>query len=238
MLKPSKENEFRIFTSMKISIYLLVILSLCCCFSCNLDTVEPDTSRMGYDFFPYDEDAYRIYHVVSEHQALDTIIAEDYYLKEVIGEEITSFTEYTIRLYRYKKETLSEEWELDSVWAISPTATRVVVIENDVSFTKLIFPLKFSSTWDGNAFNDHEEEMYFIDDFYEPKTFDELSFDTTLTVVHSETNTNNLINVDSRYEIYAKGVGLIYRYEEISETQPGESTLGRTYEQTLIEYGN
>ncbi len=223
---------------MKIFHFILLAITLSFCASCDLGTVEPDDSIMGYDYFPYDSGAYVIYEVANKKEGLDTIIEENYFLKEVIGEATTSFDEEVIKLYRYKKTSWEDAWLLDSIWTLRPSKTNIIKVENDVRYLRMTFPIKNNETWDGNASNTIAKDEYLYQVFTEAFAFDTSSFENTITVIHQEKDENNLIDVNWRYEVYAKEIGLIYKYHEVTDTQPGEDPIGNTYIQKIISYGN
>lgn len=205
--------------------------------SCDVGTVEPDYSGFGYDYYPYDSGQYLIYRITVKDEGLDTTLENNYFLKEVYGDSYESFGQEIINVSQYKKTNWDDDWDLDSIATLRPSKINLVKVESDVAKVKLIFPIENASTWDGNAQNASSEDEYEYSSFATAYSVDTLSFENTVTVIQEDVG-ENLIKVDSRYEVYAKGVGLIKRYSEVTEKQPGESTLGRTFTQEIVSYGN
>ena len=109
-------------------------------------------------------------------------------------------------------------WVLRNVWAENRTATAAEKVEENVRFVKLVFPIKKSKSWNGNAQNTNIEMDYkysFVDQF---KTIAGLTFDSTLEV--EQQNRLDLIYDNYSVEQYAKNVGLVYKKVILVESQP------------------
>ena len=145
---------------------------------------------------------------------------------------------------RYKRSNDTLAWEIDSVWTVIKSETNVVVTENNIPFTKLIFPVLDQKQWDGNAFNIYEEELYSYEDTYQFFTSRNIDYNSTLKVIQAY-NPDSIVMKDIRSEIYAENVGLIYKetiilYYCTENECLGQQNIeqGMDFKQELIGYGN
>lgn len=145
---------------------------------------------------------------------------------------------------RSKRSSTSAQWQNIDTWSARPSATEIVINEQNISFVKLSFPVKDGSQWNGNKFNTLGEDDYAIISHNEPAVFGGISFDKTTTVLE-EDNDDHIVFLDQRKSVYARGVGLIYR----ALTQLNYCTLdnclgqqkinnGLVYKQEISEYGD
>ena len=82
-------------------------------------------------------------------------------------------------------------------------------VEENIRFTKLVFPIKNGEYWNGNAYNDLLFCEYTYDSIHEPYELNSFSFDSTVTVLQKDLYT--AVDYQNAYEVYAKNVGLIYK---------------------------
>ena len=130
---------------------------------------------------------------------------------------------------------------------------KLIQNESNVLFVKLFFPLSRDLKWNGNEFNnlpnsgnifnDRNSELYSIGGIDLPTALPSgFETDHSLEVVHNNYE-DPIIGSDQRKEIYAKGVGLIYK--EITQLQyctancpaPKRIDKGLIFVQTLKEHG-
>jgi len=174
---------------------------------------DPDTVNQavsGYDYFPLEAGRYAVYEVNELRYVItsSTPKATTYYLKEVLGRQFvgaTGIEQFPIE--RYKRATLQASWVLDSVWTAYRLPDRAVKVENNRAFVKLAFPLAEGNTWDGNLLSSHSAEEYearFGVPF--PAQSD---FPGSLTVV--QRRDSSLVSLYKRHEVYAPGLGLVYK---------------------------
>lgn len=184
--------------------------------SCGDDEVLPSTATAGYSYFPLQQSSWIIYDVDSivhldndDAFGQDTSIERyDFQLREVIdsafidGEQDTAW-----RVSRYKRLDDTQPWEFQNVWVAKRTTMNAQRVENNIRFVKLSFPPNLRVTWNGNAFNYFPEEEYYYDNIHVPLQLQGLSFDSTLTVIQNDFQSN--VNRIVKKEKYAAGVGLI-----------------------------
>lgn len=215
--------------------YILIISLLT---ACNVKQVDPDDVDLGFDYFPVSEGLYRTYQVkeiVLLPLSKDT---SNYFLKEVIQEEVNNFDEDSHLLYRYKKLNESDPWVLDSAWSVTRTSNHAIVQENNKRRLYLSFPLSENLEWDYNAYNASAEDNFKVESIGQPYPNPKIPKLHEDVVVIAPTTIRNAISVNDRQFVYQRGIGLIYRYEEITEQQPQQDIFGRIYEAILINSGN
>lgn len=164
----------------------------------------------GYAYFPLQAGRYSEYEVNELRYVVTspTPKATTYYLKEVCGQPYagtTGIAQFPIE--RYKRGTPQAHWVLDSVWTAYLLPDRAVKVENNTAFVKLAFPLAERSTWNGNLLNSNSAEEYEVR-FGVPFP-GQPDFPRSLTVVQRQDS--SLVSLYKRREVYAPGVGLVYK---------------------------
>ncbi len=208
-------------------------------------TIELDQKASGQAFYPLTTGEYREYKIQEiKYTILNPPDTINYFLKEQVGDSFINQTGgLTYTLSRFKRNDDIISWEIDSVWTVIKSETKVVVSENNIPFTKLVFPVSDQKRWDGNAFNTMEEELYTYEDVYQPFSLNDMDFNSTLKVIQ-EYNPDSIVMKDQRSEIYAENVGLIYKESIILHYCTENECLGKQiieqgidFKQELIGYG-
>lgn len=240
--------------TLRISIIIALISSaLVSLWSCESETIPPQSSRLGIDYFPLEVGRYSIYKVEDIQY---TLVAEpdtqQYQLKEVVADSFPGQGgEIVYRLERFSRAMESDPWALDSVWTARKSTQRIVVVENNIPRIKLVFPTSFGQRWDANALNSREETTYelrntsqaLIDEIDSP--LDSLMLEDMLTVIQAQSQ-DTIINRVEASETYAEKLGLLYKKSlrlNYCASEPeciglGILESGRIYRQTLIAYGH
>ncbi|MBL7941996.1 MAG: hypothetical protein JNM00_04485 [Flavobacteriales bacterium] len=202
--------------------------------SCKPDE-ETEEINLGYDYFPVDIGKYITYEVDSIGYGLTGDTA-NYLIKEITVEQILDATgEVAIKVERYRSDNNGTSWYLADVWTKKRTATSAQKVEEDVRYVRLVFPLEVGKSWNGNAYNTMDAWNYVYEDIDVPRSFGLLSFDQTLEV--NQRNNMNLVDQEVASEIYARGVGLVYKRLTDLNVQSGEIT-GIDMEMTIVDYGD
>jgi len=197
-----------------------VFISLIVLFGCK----KPDNESVNYyyNYFPLEIDSWIEYDVIEiNHTELgsDTSV---YLLREVTTEEfLDNEGRLTYRIERFWRNDISASWDIKDVWYSNVTSTTAEKVEENVRFTKMIFPVNDSKYWDGNAFNSLEEWEYSYDSLHEPKTINNLSFDSTITVVQRDNE--NVVEYEKVQEVYAADIGLIYKKHKDLDINLGDT---------------
>jgi hypothetical protein len=196
--------------------HLLIIavfpVSIAMFYSCKPDSVLSPTD-VGYDYFPLKEGQWVHYDVDST--VWDDFTSQTYYYHSQILEVtesrfIDAQGKEAFRIERFHRQNDTAAWVLKDVWQANLHPASAELVEENVRFIKLAFPIRQNQKWNGNALNYLSEETYTYKNLFKPYTAGMLQFDSTVTVEQS--NSINLIEEDIRYEIYAKHTGLVKKY--------------------------
>lgn len=197
--------------------YLLAFLMFFALLSCKKKTEDPPD--VGYAYAPETIGKYIVYDVDStiyDDFAHDTTNYK-YRIKEKLEEAITDNEgRPAIKLVRYIKkynDTISYDnmpWIIKDVWYCNKTSTTLEVVEEDVRFTKLIFPVKVEASWNGNARNTIGDWQYSYKYIDTKETINGTTFDNVLLVIQKN-DKGNVIHREYFIEKHAKDVGLVYR---------------------------
>ncbi len=237
---------------MKIAISILV--SACFLFfSCAKKKVPEADALLGLDYYPTTIGRYVVYNIDSTvyNSLTQTTVTTQYQIKEKISENFTDNEgqnalkmERYIKKYNPSKPYDSIPWAIKEVWMINATNKSIQVVEGNVRYTKLIFPVQQAANWNGNAKNTIGEWLYSYDYIDKSETIGSTKLDKVLLVKQKDYRT--LISYQNYNEKYAKGVGLVYREitdvlsNNVIANVPVENRIedGVIYKQTLVKYGN
>ena len=224
--------------SIKTAFISFLTISLFFC-SCEDDDIIIDP---GFDYFPIELGRYVDYEVDSIYHDVPAGVQDTFhfYVREFID---TTFFDAenrpSNRIERYYKEDLSAIWNLRDVWVANRTNTSAQKVEENVRFVKLVFPVASEVTWNGNAQNVFETWDYEYEDLFIPKTIGDTIYANTVTVV--QRNRENLLESEIAKEIYARGVGMVYkRLDTLKfslENGISELETGVEFEMTAIGTG-
>lgn len=216
--------------------------------SCSEDPIELD---FGYAYQPLRVGLSWVYGVeeTSIVQSIETTLR--YELKVTL---IDSFkTDAGIYSYWLQRQTRSDEsqsWMVLDTWSVQQTANQLLQNESNITFVKLVFPPATGVTWNGNQynnlakngniFNGQGSEFYLLADVGEATELPfGQRFEKTLTVIHNDFE-DAIVGQDKRYEVFAEGVGLIYKEVNQLEYCSTPACLGQQkvdrgviYKQTL-----
>ncbi|MCZ4409887.1 hypothetical protein O3Q51_13785 [Cryomorphaceae bacterium 1068] len=218
--------------------------------SCNDDESDEPTLNLGYDYFPIEIGTFveyradSIWHDQPSPNIEGIHDTTSYYIREVIESEILDAQdEPSLRIVRFKRNTMSEDWNLVDVWFAKRTAQNAEKVEENVRYIKLAFPVRESAMWNLNALNAKEEWPTLYDSLFVEREMEDFIFPRTIRVLQRDNK--NLIEDELAFEIYAEGVGLIKRYERdlttqlnyINEPTAENIRLGHEFKWEIIDYG-
>jgi hypothetical protein len=224
-----------------LSFVLLTVLA-----ACSVRTIEPNDSALGYDYFPLELESFLVYQVEEITYVLpEGQLTRSYQLKELVADTFTDLSgDKAYRIHRFTRPSEANDWQLDSVWTAKRTASRAIRTENNQYYVKLIFPVKENSTWNGNILNNLDTLDYRVRDRGKAFGLPQRSFANTVKVFQ-KSDTLSIIGRDKRLEVYASGIGLVYKefvtlqYCSASPDCVGDATrvsFGTEYYQRLIDY--
>ncbi|MCT4582080.1 MAG: hypothetical protein N4A35_11730 [Flavobacteriales bacterium] len=196
----------------------------------------PATINFHYNYIPTELGQWNEYKVTEiSHSTTGAHDTTQYFLKEIITEQLDATT---YRLERYWRTSTTENWEIKDVWTSKKTASAYQQTEENVKYTKLIFPVKGGQIWNGNAYNSEAELSYKYDSIHNPYSINNINFDSTVIVVQQDNV--NAIEYQKAKEVYAKDVGLIYKSDKdlsINFFDVTDINEGTELEMKLINHG-
>ena len=227
MVKLLKKIKMRI----KLYFVLLIIISSC-------KPIVYEETNFFYNYYPLQINQVKeffVTNIVHNSFGKDTTT---YFLKEIITDYNINMEGDTVyRVERYWKVDSSLSYEIKDVWTSKKNLSAGYLNEENITYTKLIFPLSLNIYWNGNAFNNLGYQEYSIESLNIPFQLNNVIFDSSLTVIQNYKS--NLLEFENSKEIYATGIGLIYKEDvqvEINSGNLSEITQGYEYYQEIINY--
>jgi hypothetical protein len=231
--------------------YVIVILWLLMA-SCKQDEPLPKTDS---NYFPLKVGSQWIYKVeettisIASCNDVGTSIS-NYEARMVVTDSFPN-TDKSITYTLQHSVKLTTNWIPSETWTATVVDNKVIVNEGNIKYVKLAFPISDGLIWNGNLYNNRVELNGLNEDEYKmtlagkPYTNPTgMSFDKSITVVQNDQQ-SNLLYRDSRLEVYAFNVGLVYK-ESYLLTYFSDSRLpcygqnktqhGRILKQSLKEY--
>lgn len=224
-------------TTMKYLIYTLLLIGVFV--SCKKPNTYNETEK-GYTYFGMEQGRFVEYHVqYMNHDSLlnqhDTL---EFYYKTVIGDEyIDNEGRKGYEFLRYKKDSLNGDYTFLSKWAIFLADNKAQLVEENQRKVKLVFPVKKNQIWDVNMYNSLGQQNTHYETTHTSLSYSNLNFDSTSTVEYKRFKT--LIDDQLEQEIYAKGVGMIYKISRELQFQFGIPTpyKGTEWYYTIVNFG-
>jgi len=207
-------------------------------FSCKK---KQKTYDFHYDYFPLNQGKYVIYQVQQIDVDDDLLLNDttDYFVKTLIGDTLTDNQGRVVRRYeRYYGNSASGPWSLHDIWTAVIDQGRAELVEENNRTIKLIFAPTITDEWNANAYNTLGDLNCYYTDIHEPFTIGGFDFDSTVTV--EQENELNFIQYKRKYEVYAKGVGMIKKVFIDCDTYNYDTenvTKGRKFYMNLVSYG-
>lgn len=219
---------------------LLFTLLLVVCFlsSCGEEVAPPRDFAADLAYFPLELDQPKFY-------ALDSIVLFNttrgivydtarLEVRETLVErfEAADGTE-TFRGERWDRRLPDGEWRFQQTFTMSRSNLRATRNEDNLSFTKLVFPLTEGKRWDGHTAFDDSREFVIGGEFvsiYQGWNYEYTSTNNQIAagsaaldyegaVLIEQDSTDNLIAQNVAYEIYAPNIGLVERFIDARRTQ-------------------
>ncbi len=218
------------------SLLFFVLLIAACSTDSTIEQIDID---YGYDYYPLSVGKYIIYDVDSITYDPDNgntlIDTNSYQIQEEIVDTLIDNSGRTVYVIHYQtRNHATEPWQLEAVYSAVQTESALIKTEDNLPFTKLVFPIKIDSTWDGNRlFNDENViasvrgETLNIFKNWESKVksnqtsidIGNQTFNDVISVIHADDE--NLIERRYVEEKYSRTIGLIEKKVMILDTQCG-----------------
>lgn len=210
--------------------FFLGILILTGLSSCKKETIPADDVSLGQEYFPTSLGHFIEYQVDSflYNDFAKRIDTFRYELRDVI---VDTFTDNENRLSqlitRYKRKDATQPWVAEMDYYMTKTPYRVEVVEDNLRFIKMVFPVKENVKWYGNAYisaNSNSELTWLEQWYYKydrislPFTNGLLIFNDAVVVNQNDyvqgnpdVDPNNYASKIFAKEAYAKNIGMVYR---------------------------
>ncbi len=216
----------RLYTVGVLSIVVLLLLNGC---SKENETLSPATIT---DYFPLKPGLAYIYRMDSTLPAPfgTALVVHSYQAKDTIESTFTDNQgRLSYRIFRFVRDTAGvQSWRFAATYVATPTASTLEYVDNNLRFIKLAQPIKDGFMFRAHTYIDTKSlnsPAPFLDEWeYEyqnvgmPYTVLNKTYDSTVTVAQRDETTPpgpfNPANYQQRnfgVEVYAKGVGLIYK---------------------------
>lgn len=222
---------------------LICLIAVVLATSCAKDEAEP--SATVSDYLPLKVGASHIYSV--EETVTQQISGENkvtYELKTIVSDSIPEADgTFTYVIQRYKRNDPQSAWTNLPTWSARVSKFEAIVNEENIGYLKVLAPVVEGKEWNGNLPNTQDVDKYSLIEVGKPYSVNSTdTYPNTITVLQND-NKDLIAFQDKRSEIYAEGVGLVYR--EILQleycTDPaclGQQKVkkGLAYKQVLKEY--
>jgi hypothetical protein len=205
---------------LNILLKMLIISSLLTILSCE----KQEEIITGFEYFPVEKGLFWEYDVAEEIYTVSAPVRKsNFQIRERVGESFEVANQSVFKLERYRRNDEKSTWKLDSVWTIQLNQTQAIRSENNVSFTKMIFPINEGEKWNSSNINSSQSAIYQYKNTFQK--FDNKYFPTVRVV---ERNDSTAINLNRKYEVYAKQIGLVYKeFTTLEYCQKTPSCIGK-----------
>ena len=174
---------------------------------------EPDLNRVGWGYYPMKlgqyhlYDVYRInYNFTTENDTLS------YELKEQLTDYFINQDRDTVYImHRLRRSSAGAQWQLDSAYLVQRTPRWLAQTVNNRQTVQLLFPVAEGRTWNANLLNAAPADSFKMEAVGKPFEANNKVYENSLKVVQ-ENILNTIVETDQREEVYAYGVGLVYKY--------------------------
>ncbi len=212
-----------------LSFLLLTILFSTGYLSCKKADPEPAPLSPENEYFPLEKGKYVIYDLDSTiwDDKLCITLKRQYQFMYTIADTFTNAEgnlSYRLDVRRRKKP--EDVWSTHQVYYVTNTGTNLEMTYNELRFIKLQFPIQAGATWQGNTYINTEDKdlTYFKDWVYtyekigDTYSTGDVEYSNTITVLQRDETINdpetiprqNASRTYSR-EVYASGIGMVYR---------------------------
>lgn len=202
---------------------------------------KPLEPEMYYDYFPQTEGKYVVYSV--EEIIVDSQVNQkdtfNYYIKTVVGDTVMDNEGRIARKFnRYYGVSATGPWNIHDVWTCIIDGPRAELVEENHRTIKLVFAPSEDDEWNMNAYNTLTGLDCYYSSLHEPYTINGNTFSSTVTV--EQEDFTSYIDYRRKYEVYARGVGMIRKYYKdfiINNGVPTNVKKGRSIMMDLVSYG-
>jgi hypothetical protein len=230
---------------LKILLILLTIIAVTSCeksegvpAAANMETYYP-LATGKYITYRLDSTVYVNFNTIKEVHTYIVQDKIDAIIKDNLGNDA-----YRIRRM-IRSNTDTTQWSDNATFLVVPSRQKTEYVENNLRFIKLINPVREFTTWMGNGqINTVDQLLRFYENweyYYEfvgtPFTVNNMVFPETITVnqideIDGDPNNKNFAyTIKKSVEVYAKGVGLVYKdfLHEAWQVTPTRNYQGNSF---------
>lgn len=196
--------------------FIYVIITFLTLHACTEQANEfsPETPEL-LAYFPIEKGFFRDYEVRETRYFTSTDIeVRTFQIRELYSEpELNIGGGVTYPMLRYKRMSSVSAWELDSLWSsrFEPAPfPRIVQVENNFPYIKMVNPLREGVEWDGNGLNGKVRELYTYSEKIPSYNFQNRTFQDCIFVSQIEDDDEITVR-EIRFEVYARGRGMVHR---------------------------
>lgn len=213
-----------------LGIFFSVLMGAC-------ERVIEELPQADRAYYPIVQDKYKIYQVDSvvydEYNC--SILNKSYQIKEVIGASFVDGEGQTAhRLERHWRANAADPWVLVGVWSEKIEGNQIQRVEDNQRFVKMVFPVQGTKKWDGITYIRRDTlvpirggtiDLYKDWDMFSYQRVGESYLDTVSNIVYPEAvqvlQVDKTNNIERRFstEVYAKGIGMVYKEMRILDSQ-------------------
>ncbi|HNB81478.1 MAG TPA: hypothetical protein PLP34_05970 [Chitinophagaceae bacterium] len=227
--------------------YLFLLLLLSILYSCKREVIPPGEIEIGKEYFPLQTGHFIEYEVDSLRYNTfnhDTEYAHLYMRDEVGDKFYDNEGRESYFIKRFIRYNDTSAWNEVMTWYATQTNYRLEIVEDNLRFVKLIFPVKGNAVWNGNVYlpasaTSLEEVHWYLDWDYKYRAINEsfdngkMVFPNCVTVqasigpkgtglINDSTSTVNYSEFTAYQEVYSQQIGPVFRYLTHWEFQPTE----------------
>lgn len=208
---------------------------------CRRQVIPAEDVDLGKDYYKLlegHEIEYAVDSIIYDdfNQRIDTFSLE---FKDVVGPTfLDNEGRLSYQVQRYYRQDSTYPWSEHYNYYATPTASRLEIVDRNLRFIKLVFPVKLNTRWYGNsyiptAFNNELKWMdqwdYKYEDINVPFNTGFILFNSTVDILQAdytegdESDPNSYSARGYSREVYAKNVGLVFKEMTRWEYQPSLS---------------
>lgn len=230
-----------------IILFIGIVLS-----ACSKKEVPEYSNLLGLDYYSLTIGKFVIYEAdstVYTEIPRDTLVFK-FQIREKITDAFTDETgtqayrlERSVRIFDPLKAYNQLPWRLRDVAVIRANDKRIELQDNNIRFTRLIFPIQENASWNCNSTNTLSEQFCRYENIELPQVFNQVSIEKTLVVKQLEDV--NLIEGELASEQYGKVIGLLSKehiHVKGNKVEAGKTVFQRIesgfiYKQTFLSHG-
>ena len=217
--------------------YIFSIVVIAFMLGCVKDEIQEPVNDLTKEYFPLETGRYITY-------AVDSIVFDDaqvgnkkdtisFLLREEIGTFELSGNDTVYYIHRYRKDDPSDSWRITDVWTSRYAMQEALRTEENLTFRKMIFPLRDGRRWIGTSYihpltkilvgtenvQAFQEWQAEVSEFDIADNIGNFSFgdDQIMHIIQTDTDDGNTKRFV--FEKYARNIGLVQRIDTILDSK-------------------